>query len=48
MQRLDDEADPSAVAEELDRATFDPSRIDEDRAFESVSGRVATLERRSN
>jgi hypothetical protein len=35
------------VAEQLDRAAFDPDWIDEDRAFESVSGRVATLEHRS-
>ncbi|MBG7605452.1 MAG: hypothetical protein IZT58_12575, partial [Actinobacteria bacterium] len=47
IQHLDDGVDPPAVAEELDRAAFDPTWVDNDKSFETVSGRVATLERRS-
>jgi transglutaminase-like putative cysteine protease len=47
IQRLDEGIDPPAVAEELDRAAFDPTWIDNDESFETVSGRVATLERRA-
>ena len=46
IRHLDDRGDAPAVAEELDRAAFDPTWIDEDQAFETVAGRVATLERR--
>jgi len=45
IEHLDDPFDPVAVAEALDRAAFDPTWIDDDKAFESVAGRVATLER---
>ena len=47
MHHLDDEVDPPAVAEELDRAAFDPTWVDDSESFETVSGKVATLERRA-
>jgi transglutaminase-like putative cysteine protease len=46
-ERLGDQSETHTVSDQLDRAAFDPTWVDDDQTFQVVTSAVSTLERKS-